>query len=112
MTWPRRRPTCRCMSGRLPNSPAGRRTCRKTRPPDSPGKRSNGGSAVVMAANLILAPEAERDIAEAYDWYEIRRAGLGEEFLSCVNACIQAITRIPELHGVVHEQYRRALVRR
>ena len=33
-----------------------------------------------MAAELILAPEAEQDIAEAYAWYESRRAGLGEEF--------------------------------
>jgi hypothetical protein len=41
-----------------------------------------------MAAELILAPEAELDLAEAYDWYELRRIGLGEEFLGCVDACI------------------------
>jgi hypothetical protein len=35
-----------------------------------------------MAAKLVIAPEAEQDIAEAYSWYEGRRAGLGEEFLS------------------------------
>lgn len=34
-----------------------------------------------MAAELIIAPEAEQDIAEAYAWYEGRRTGLGE-FLS------------------------------
>ena len=50
-----------------------------------------------MAAELIMAPEAEQDIAEAYAWYEGRRAGLGEEFLSCVDACIQAIRRTPEM---------------
>jgi hypothetical protein len=44
-----------------------------------------------MAAELIFAPEAEQDIAEAYAWYEDRRAGLGEDFLSCVDACIQTI---------------------
>ncbi|PIP05355.1 MAG: recombinase, partial [Syntrophobacterales bacterium CG23_combo_of_CG06-09_8_20_14_all_48_27] len=38
--------------------------------------------------------------------------GLGEEFLDCVDACIQAICRMPELHPKVHEEYRRALVRR
>jgi hypothetical protein len=32
-----------------------------------------------MAAELIIAPEAEQDIAEAYDWYESRRVGLGED---------------------------------
>jgi len=33
-----------------------------------------------MAAKLVLAPEAEQDIAVAYDWYEMRRPGLGEDF--------------------------------
>jgi hypothetical protein len=39
-----------------------------------------------MAAELIIAPEVEQDLAEAYAWYEARRVGLGEEFLSCVDA--------------------------
>ncbi len=65
-----------------------------------------------MAAELILAPEAEQDVAEAYAWYEGRRAGLGEDFLSCVDACIQAICRTPEMHAKVHEDFRRAVVRR
>jgi hypothetical protein len=37
-----------------------------------------------MPVELVLAPEAELDIAEAYVLYEGRRAGLGEEFLSSV----------------------------
>jgi len=65
-----------------------------------------------MAARLILVPEAEQDVADAYGWYEGRRVGLGEEFLSCVDASIQAICRAPEMYPVVHETYRRALVRR
>ena len=65
-----------------------------------------------MAAELVLAPEAEQDIHEAYDWYERRRLGLGEEFLSCVDAAIQRIRRTPEIHGQIHENYRRAMVRR
>ena len=65
-----------------------------------------------MAAELILAPEAEQDVAEAYAWYEGRRPGLGEEFLSCVDARIEAICRTPRMHAVVHENYRRGLVRR
>jgi plasmid stabilization system protein ParE len=61
---------------------------------------------------LILVPQAELDVADAYGWYEGRRVGLGEEFLSCVDASIQAICRAPEMYPVVHETYRRALVRR
>jgi plasmid stabilization system protein ParE len=65
-----------------------------------------------MAVRLVIAPEAAQDIEEVYDWYERRRVGLGEEFLSCVDACVQAIYRQPEMYAKVHADYRRALVRR
>jgi plasmid stabilization system protein ParE len=65
-----------------------------------------------MAVDLILAQEALQDIGEAYAWYEGQRAGLGEEFLSCVEACVESIRRMPQIHAIVHEGYRRALVRR
>ncbi len=65
-----------------------------------------------MAAKLVVAPEAELDIAEAYVWYERRRIGLGEEFLSSVDACMEAIRRQPEMYPLVHEAYRRSLIRR
>lgn len=65
-----------------------------------------------MAAKMIFAAEADQDIAEAYAWYESRRPGLGEEFLSCLEACSEAIRRTPTTPPLVHESYRRALVRR
>ncbi|MBP7052691.1 MAG: type II toxin-antitoxin system RelE/ParE family toxin [Phycisphaerae bacterium] len=65
-----------------------------------------------MAAELVIAPEVVEDLAEASAWYESRRTGLGEELLTCVDACIAAICRLPEMHPVVHQQYRRGLVRR
>lgn len=65
-----------------------------------------------MAADFIIAPEVESDISEAYGWYERHRSGLGEEFLSCVDACIQRIRRMPEMYAKVHDECRRALVRR
>ncbi len=40
-----------------------------------------------MTVKLIIAPEVEQDVSEAYTWYEERRVGLGEEFLSYVDAC-------------------------
>ena len=63
-----------------------------------------------MPVELVIAPEAELDIAEAYVWYEGRRAGLGEEFLSSVDACLESIRRRPEMYPVVHEGYRRSLI--
>lgn len=65
-----------------------------------------------MTAELVFAPAAEQDIADAYRWYEGKRSGLGEEFLNCVEACLDAIRRAPEMYAVVHEEYRRGLVRR
>lgn len=65
-----------------------------------------------MLADLIIAPEAHDDIAEAYDWYETQRQGLGDEFLNCVEACIDQIRRMPRLYAVVFKDYRRVLVRR
>jgi len=65
-----------------------------------------------MPVELVIAPEAGLDIAEAYVWYESHRAGLGEEFLSSVDACLESIRRRPEMHAVVHEGYRRSLIRR
>lgn len=65
-----------------------------------------------MAAELVVASEAEQDIAEAYAWYEGQRVGLGEEFMGCVDACIEAFRRLPEMHAEIYQSYRRALVRR
>jgi plasmid stabilization system protein ParE len=65
-----------------------------------------------MAVRIVTASEAEQDVADAYGWYEGQRAGLGEEFLNCVDACIEAIRRTPEMHAIIYENYRRALLRR
>ncbi len=65
-----------------------------------------------MANELILAPETEYDIADAYYWYENCRDGLGEEFLNSLNDCFDAILNTPELYCIVHENYRRGLLRR
>ncbi|HEY6330194.1 MAG TPA: type II toxin-antitoxin system RelE/ParE family toxin, partial [Blastocatellia bacterium] len=61
-----------------------------------------------MAAELVFAPETEQDVIEAYTWYERQRSGLGEEFLSCLDATFHAISRNPEMYAIVHEDYRRA----
>jgi plasmid stabilization system protein ParE len=65
-----------------------------------------------MAAKLVIAPETARDIEDAYAWYEGQRPGLGEECLGCVDACIAAICRTPEIHEIVYKEFRRGLVRR
>jgi len=66
----------------------------------------------MAAIELILAPEAEEDIAAAYGWYEDRRWGLGEDFLSAIDAALESIRRRPDMHATIEDGYRRALLRR
>jgi len=66
-----------------------------------------------MNKPLIVTPEAEADLTDAYQWYEQRVRGLGAEFLLCVDAVMAAIERNPQLYPVVHKGVvRRALTRR
>ena len=61
---------------------------------------------------MIIRPEAEADLANARDWYERQRAGLGAEFLLCVEEVLERIGRTPEMYMMVHHDVRRALTRR
>ncbi len=56
--------------------------------------------------------EAEGDLLSAWRWYESKRAGLGDEFLLCVEAVFGAVSKQPSKHRVVFEQVRRASTRR
>ena len=55
---------------------------------------------------------AEKDVAEAYDWYEGQKPGLGGELLDAIDACCQRIQRNPEEFPKVRRSARRALVKR
>jgi len=61
---------------------------------------------------VVVRPEAEAELHEAYAWYEAQRTGLGDEFLQCAGASIASIQRNPRIHSVVHRTVRRALLRR
>lgn len=65
-----------------------------------------------MSRRLIVRPEAEAEITDAFDWYEARVSGLGSEFLLCVAAVFNSILRAPQQYPRVHKTVRRALTRR
>ncbi len=65
-----------------------------------------------MIRRLIVRPEAEAEMTDAFDWYEDRVPGLGSEFLLCVDAVFSAIQRTPQHYPCVHKTARRALSRR
>ncbi len=62
--------------------------------------------------SLIVEPEAEADLAQAFTWYSARRSGLGDEFLTATEACFASILRHPDAFLIVHAPARRALMRR
>jgi len=49
-----------------------------------------------MEYEIIIRPEAEQDMAEAFKWYENNRTGLGFDFLLQVDAGLRFIARNPE----------------
>lgn len=64
-----------------------------------------------MMAALIVSPEAQDDVNQAFRWYEEQLPGLGRRFLHYVDEAFQRISKSPELHAVVHKQVRQTLVK-
>jgi len=62
--------------------------------------------------SLVFRPAAAADVEDAYEWYQLREIGLGEEFLEAVHEAIRAVQTHPERYPIVHRETRRALLRR
>ncbi len=65
-----------------------------------------------MSGRLVVRSEAGSDVAEAYRWYEERRAGLGEEFFKVVDDAFAVIERSPETFPRIYKDLRRVLTKR
>lgn len=60
---------------------------------------------------LLVKAEAVKDMAEAFNWYEEKRAGLGAEFLDEVEEYFHRISKAPE-HYQSHRNQRIAVLDR
>ena len=66
-----------------------------------------------MSVSLILTESAQKDLDDAFQWYEEQDPGLGKEFIRCVDAKIANLSRNPLYYQIVkNERVRRALVSR
>jgi toxin ParE1/3/4 len=65
-----------------------------------------------MRPRLIIRPEAEAELAEAFDWYERRVPGVGADFLAAIDVALDSVLSHPFQHPVVCRAARRALIRR
>lgn len=65
-----------------------------------------------MKRPVHLLSEAERELEDAFWWYERQRSGLGLEFLLGFDAAVEGLRRLPEGHELVALRTRKALLRR
>ena len=65
-----------------------------------------------MTSTIIVQPEAEADIAFAYQWYETQRVGLGQQFVEAVDRAFERIAEQPLRHSPIHRDTRRTFLRR
>lgn len=65
-----------------------------------------------MKYRVVIRPESEYDLKEAFLWYEDKRLGLGYDFLLQVDAGLRFIERDPEIHQVEHKGTRKHIIKR
>src|SRR5688572_5568358 len=61
---------------------------------------------------LVLRRAAKRDLEEGRRWYEDRRPGLGQEFVSSVETALALIREFPLIFPKVDSRIRRARTER
>lgn len=70
-------------------------------------------AATGVTRQIIVRPEAEAEVRQAFDWYETQSKGLGLEFLRAVEACLSAVSRNPFAYTVIKvPNVRRAVIRK
>ena len=65
-----------------------------------------------MNWRVIIRPNAETDLREAWLWYESQRAGLGDELLIIIRAAIRRLETDPERRPFYYRDFRRLLTHR
>lgn len=65
-----------------------------------------------MKYRIIIRPESEKDLLEAFSWYEDKRYGLGHDFLLQFEAGLSFIQRNPKIYPSEYKGTRRHLTKR
>lgn len=65
-----------------------------------------------MTLRVRVTPEAQADIVDGRDWYEVASPGLGADFVDEVEATLRSAAEWPGAARVVDTTMRRALVAR
>ena len=65
-----------------------------------------------MSRRLVFRQNVEIELAEAVDWYNAQRRGLGDEFLTEFDAALGRIAQNPFLYQIIEDDIRRAPLHR
>ncbi|MBI5041945.1 MAG: type II toxin-antitoxin system RelE/ParE family toxin [Gammaproteobacteria bacterium] len=65
-----------------------------------------------MTLSVAFRRAAFRELVEAAEWYEERRAGLGIEFVAEINRAVELLANYPERFPLMHKDVRCVRVRR
>lgn len=61
---------------------------------------------------IIIRPEAEQDIKEAFKYYEECSIGLCSDFLLAADTCLSIIQGNVNIYQVIYKKIRRGLIRK
>jgi len=65
-----------------------------------------------MDYQIIVQPEAEKDLRDTFSWYESHKPGLGYDFKLCIEEVLSRLTRTPNIYPTVYKQVKRAFIKR
>ena len=65
-----------------------------------------------MSLPVVLRDEARKEFDEAFDYYEERRPGVGEDFAERVQEVLDRLSLNPKMHAFVRGDIRKAVVKR
>jgi plasmid stabilization system protein ParE len=65
-----------------------------------------------MSWELAFHPDVEDEVRGAYQFYENRQAGLGDDFLAALEAAYAVLQTRPEQHQILEQDIRHSRLRR
>jgi len=60
--------------------------------------------------NIIFHPDIEHEVKSSYRWYQYQAGGLGDDFLSELEAAYKAIIELPDTWPKFQKGFRRFLL--
>lgn len=64
-----------------------------------------------MIMPFIFKPAAQRELDQAFDWYEKQETGLGDRFAEEVRTAARLVCEKPDLHPIIYRDVRAQRVR-